>query len=350
MHSLKSTLYLALVCSIFFSCKKNDSSDKDFTNQEILNDFSINVAQGTYNDLSEKAVLLNNGINALVSNPTTSQLENCRQLWKDSRQAWEQSEGFLFGPVSTDNIDPRIDTWPVDYNSLDSVLNSSAVLDDAYINSLDDALKGFHPIEYLLWGANGNKTTAEFTPRQFEYLQALSNNLKNLTQNLSASWAPGAYHDVFTQAGNGSNEFSTEQAAFLEMVSAMASICEEVADGKINDPLVAHDPSLEESPFSGNSTTDFTNNIISVQNVYLGKYKSQGKSLESLVKYYNLSLDSKIKLKINNAISALQSISVPFGEAIISQQTQVTNAQQAINDLRIVLENDLTQLVKQRIQ
>ena len=350
MIKLKTTLALFILSIVFVSCKKDDSSDKDFTNKEILNDFSINVAQGTYNDLNEKANLLYNGIDALASNPTSTQLEQCRQLWKDSRKAWEQSEGFLFGPVSTENIDPRIDTWPVDYNSLDSVLNSSAIFDDAYINSLDDALKGFHPIEYVLWGNNGTKTTAEFTPRQFEYLKALAANLKNLSQELSNSWAPGAYHDVFTEAGNGSAEYSTEQAAFLEMVSGMAAICEEVADGKINDPFTAQDASLEESPFSGNSITDFTNNIISVENVYSGKYITQGKSLEDFVKFYNLSLDSDIKLKINNAKSALQSITVPFGQAIFTQQTQVTNAQQAINDLRSVLENDLTQLVKQRIQ
>ena len=133
MIKLKTTLALFILSIAFVSCKKDDSSDKDFTNKEILNDFSINVAQGTYNDLNEKANLLYNGIDALASNPTSTQLEQCRQLWKDSRKAWEQSEGFLFGPASTENIDPRIDTWPVDYNSLDSVLNSSAIFDDAYI-------------------------------------------------------------------------------------------------------------------------------------------------------------------------------------------------------------------------
>lgn len=97
MIKLKTTLALFILSIVFVSCKKDDSSDKDFTNKEILNDFSINVAQGIYNDLNEKANLLYNGIDALASNPTSTQLEQCRQLWKDSRKAWEQSEGFLFG-------------------------------------------------------------------------------------------------------------------------------------------------------------------------------------------------------------------------------------------------------------
>jgi putative iron-regulated protein len=77
------------------------------------------------------------------------------------------TEAWLFGPVEQNNIDPRIDTWPVDFNALDAILANNDELTDTYIDGLEDALKGFHPIEYVLWGKNGNKKAAQiYHPRK----------------------------------------------------------------------------------------------------------------------------------------------------------------------------------------
>lgn len=350
-----SLLVVAAATLLVAGCKKEpETTETPITpatdlKQEILTSFSNNISQATYNDLADKTNQLYTATQTFATTTTDANLATCRQLWKDARSAWEQSEGFLFGPVASENIDPRIDTWPVNYTDLDSVLASSVVFDEAYIDGLEDALKGFHPVEYLLFGTNGNKLATDFTAREKEYLVALSNNLKNLTTQLSQSWSPsmsGNYADQFTTAGQSGSVYTTKRAAFEELVNAMIGICDEVANGKIEEPFVQQDPSLEESPFSGNSITDFTNNIKSVQNVYLGKYVADGTGLEDLVRENNLSLDGSIKSKISSAITALGNITVPFGQAIISQQVQVTNAQTAINDLKDVLENNLLPYVQ----
>jgi len=196
---------------------------------------------------------------------------------------------------------------------------------------------------------NGNKTASQFTAREIEYMAALALNLKILTASLANSWNPavnGNFHSEFITAGNGSTVYSTQRAAFEEIVNAMAGICNEVANGKMTDPFIQQDAALEESPFSFNSITDFTNNIRSVENVYLGKYSSDGKGLEDLVRQNNLSLDGAIKTKINSSIAALQNITVPFGQAIISQPTQVQNAIDAINDLKDEIESNLFPFVQ----
>ncbi|MBK7968655.1 MAG: hypothetical protein IPK08_06775 [Bacteroidetes bacterium] len=68
--------------------------------------------------------------------------------------------------------------------------------------------------------------------------------------------------------------------------------------------------------------------------------------MEDIVRKHNLSLDNTIKTKINNAKTALGNITVPFGEAIVSQPIQVQNAIDAINELKTVLETDLMDLVQ----
>lgn len=344
-----AAIFAAAIAAVS-GCKKDKDTEQQNPatastdlDKDVLTSFSVNVSQATYVDLASKSSNLYTAVQTLDTATTDANLSNCKQLWRDARFSWEQSEAFLFGPAETDNVDPHIDTWPVDYVALDSVLSSSAVFSDTYINTLDDALRGFHPIEYLLFGSNGNKTASQLTAREKEYLTALASNLKNLTTQLSTSWSPagGNFSAQVTNAGNSGSVFATKRAAFEQMVNAMADICNEVANSKIEEPFVAQNPALEESPFSFNSMTDFTNNIKSVQNVYLGKYITDGKGLEDLVRANNLSLDATIKAKLNAAIASLNAVTVPFGQAITSQQVQLTNAQTAINDLKSVIENDL---------
>jgi uncharacterized iron-regulated protein len=163
----------------FSSCTKNDAEPTDVQQlkKEALANISVNVCLAGYEDMLASAQALQNTVNDLQANKTDEHLEQARSYWKKIRESWERSESWLFGPVSTNSIDPRIDTWPVDFNALDSILATSNVLDEDYVDGLEDALKGFHPIEYLLWGENGNKTAAQLTGREMEYLQGLVQNL-----------------------------------------------------------------------------------------------------------------------------------------------------------------------------
>lgn len=257
---------------------------------------------------------------------------------------------MLFGPVSTDNIDPRIDTWPVNFVDLEAQLASGNAFTAEYINNLEDALKGFHPIEYLIFGQDGNKTAAQMTAREREYLLALCVNLEELTAHLAYSWDAAHennYGTILSTAGSGNSTYPTQRAAFEEMVNAMSAICDEVANGKMHEPLIAQDPMLEESPFAKNSITDFTNNIRGVENVYLGRYSENGTGLEDFVRQYDLQTDAAIKQRIAAAVAALGTITVPFGQALTEQPVQVQQAIDAINALAATVDSELLPLVQQ---
>ncbi len=353
--TMKNIISGTLVIALLFAagCKKDGDAipTVDTTlNSEIISDFSLNIANAKYVALAAKTTLLQQQVATLAANPTDINLAICRQTWKDARQVWEQSEALLFGPVETDNIDPRIDTWPVNFTDLDAQLASGNAFTDDYINGLEDALKGFHPIEYIIFGTDGHKSAASLTAREIEYLTALTSNVQVLTANLASTWntsSSSSFYTEFVSAGKGSTVYATQQAALEQMVTAMAGICDEVANGKMKEPFDAQDPSLEESPFSGNSMTDFTNNITGIQNVYLGKFLADGTGLEDLVKKYNLSLDSEIKSKLSAALGAMANVTHPFGQAILDQHVQVENAMSAINDLQTTLEDKLLPFVKQ---
>lgn len=349
MNTFKRISILTIVMAIVFvACKKdsdNTTTDSpDTVKQGVINDLAANVIIATYDDMKAKAGQLAADIATFNTQSTDANLAACRQSWFAVRQAWERSEGFLFGPVATNNIDPRIDTWPVNYQSLDSVLVNNQTYTDAFIESLEDALRGFHPIEYLLFGQNGTKKVADFNQSQKEYLGALVANLNKLCDQAAADWHGGHKAD-FTNPG-GSSTYSSQREVYEEIVNAMAGICDEVANGKIKEPYDQKDPSLEESPFALNSVKDFTDNIRSVENIYTGKYTVDGRGMEDFVKLYNLSLHNKISQQIQAAINSLNNITVPFGQAITQQATQVENAMAAINNLKETLETELLPLVQ----
>ncbi len=338
------------------SCKKksggnnnNNIIDQEQLKTDILASIADNVCTRSYIEMLAKANDLQKAVNELTKTPTEANLTTARSAWKAVRVIWEQTEAWLFGPIKAENIDPRIDTWPVDFTKLEGILANDAPLSEEYVNKLDEALKGFHPIEYLLWGKEGNKPASSLTKREKDYLIALTQNLVKLTSEVKTIWSDG-YNKQLATAGKGSKEFTTQLAAYEGIITAMSGICEEVAGGKIKSPFENADPSKEESPFSKNSISDFTENIRGVMLMYQGNFITDGKGIEDLVRINNLNLDIKIKAAHSAAIASLNDIKIPFGQAITQEPVKIQNAMNKINDLGKIISDDLKTFIKQRVK
>lgn len=357
--NLKAYSFTVISALIILSgCKKDESDDTTpaFSNQEIqtkiLSDFSNVLALPLYQDLDSKMNLFCNSCLALDTLTNQTNLNTARQSWKNVRAVWEQSEAFLFGPVATANIDPGSDTWPVDFNALDSLLNTGNAFDQAYINTLGDELKGYHPAEYLLWGSNGNKLSADLTAQELAYLKALAADLREKTSSLLTSWSlsnANSYALHVSNAGQSTSIYPSQKAALEEIINAMIGICDEVANGKIAEPFNMANPALEESPFSQNSLADFKNNIVGVRNVYYGKYMQDGYGINDYLNNNNLSLHNNIANQIENAVNSFNAITVPFGQAITTQPTQVNNVITQINILKNTLETQVLPFIQQTV-
>src|SRR5580698_9384032 len=118
----------------FISCHKasvSTSSDETFAQVEtdVINDFVNNTALPQYDSLLGAATVLNNAVIALESSQTDANLQAAQAAWKNIRVFWEQSEGFLIGPVESFDYDPNTDTWPTDYTQMDALINGSQSLE-----------------------------------------------------------------------------------------------------------------------------------------------------------------------------------------------------------------------------
>ncbi len=359
MNTLLKTTALIVVATtlITTACRKKKEEEVvtppavvDALPQTVIESFANNIALPQYNDISTDANNLVSSIANLSATTTQANLVAAQQNWRNLRATWELSEAFLFGPVATQDLDPNVDSWPVNKKDFDSLLVSSSTLNDTTVANFQTTLKGFHALEYMLFGVNQSKQASDFTTREKQYMIAVTNDLKTNCNKMYNGWAKnsGNYYATFTTTNT---VYTNKQATLITLADAIAGICDEVGEGKIKEVYEAQDPTLEESPFSQNSFTDFKNNIIGVRNVYLGTYKgTDGKGLEDVVRQYNLSLDTKIKQQLDVAINSFSGFSKPFGEAIVSEKTQVQNTINALATLKTTLETELKPLIQANIK
>ncbi len=317
--------------------------------KETLTDISNGIIIPTYKDMFERAQTLDSIVALLKISRTDDNLNAAKQAWRDARRPWEQSEAFLFGPVKTKGIDPRIDSWPLNKIDLDGVLASSAPLTKETIDQLESTQKGFHTIEYLLFGVNNSKQAKDFTNRELEYLTATTQSFKAAVFELWKSWDTSGdnFGANLIKAGvAGSSIYTSQQTAVQEVVQGMIQICNEVANGKINDPFTQQNRQLEESQFSDNSNADFADNIRSVRNLYNGVYQNfSGKGISTIITAKNPELAARCKREIDAAIDAIGAMLPSFGQAIFTNKANVQAAQNAVQKLRITLSADVLPIV-----
>ncbi len=350
MQLLKIASLIGVFALFATACGKDDPNPTPVATDYSTNltNIALNVITATYFDLNLRSDALVTSLASLGTVPSSANLASARQAWRDARKPWEQSEGFLYGPVDVQGIDPSLDSWPVNQSDLDAVLNSTAVLTADYVHNLDPTLRGFHTIEYLLFGSNGSKEVTDFTTRQFEYLLACGEVLHENTTQLYNSWkvTDGNFAKNFLQAGQSGSNYPSQKAALQEIVNGMVGICDEVANGKINDPFSQQNLTLEESRFSNNSKADFADNIRSIQNCYLGDYGgTSGAGITDVVVAKNPELDSKVRREIEEAIAAIEGIPGTFTTAISQAPASIQAAQNKVRTLLDTLQGEVVPLV-----
>ncbi|AGC44348.1 hypothetical protein MYSTI_03032 [Myxococcus stipitatus DSM 14675] len=331
-------------------CESPDSK----VNSELIITFADQVVVPTYAKLATRMTELDAACKALATAPSAEKLNAAKQAWQAARVPWEQSEGFLFGPVAG-GYDPAMDSWPLNLVDLQKVLNNGDVLTPEYMGNLENSQKGFHTVEFLIFGDGGTKTVGQITPREFDYLLATATELKRVATVVHTLWIQPSdgnppFRDTLATAGKaGNTAYPSVHAAAQEIVTGIVEILDEVANGKIAVPFDSGDPNEVESQFAYNSLSDFTNNIRSVENVYLGHLQGEtkkGTSLQDVVGVGS-ALDVKIRGQIAASVTALAAIPEPFRESIndAASADEIQTAQTAIRTLLETFQGEVQPLL-----
>ena len=350
MKTIFRTLAVAIAATLTLAaCEKENTTttDNDKWAQSIAAQFVDHTVAPTYSALASNAEQLADQLAALKANPSDAALQQACQTFLAAREQWEKSEAFLFGAAGDYGVDPHIDSWPLDEDALATLMNSPAMLaaldaDDGDVvagERLGNALLGFHGIEYILFRDGQPRSASTITADQWKYVVAVAGDLRNRCYQLEVGWlgnaAPAAhiakleelempytvaggdysYGQNIKNAGQAGSTYGTRTAALMALVQGCTDIADEVGSSKIYAAWHGEDITYIESPYSHMSITDFRNNIISIQNVYLGGIEGQrdeSKSLHNYVKNLNAALDNKVLSAIDNALAKINTMPAPF--------------------------------------
>ena len=334
--------------------KASLSAEQEAYLRNVLTNLVNNVIVPTYTDLADDVEDLEETLNGLtVNNITQAQINEACDDFKDARENWERSEAFLMGAASDFDIDPTIDSWPLNRSLLLSYFNNgmnNEMLEDATI-------LGFHALEFILFRNGQPRKVAEFqgndTYKNFEritgaqelkYAQTICNLLKQRCFQLQVAWegqntknasrmavVRAAGLDYLTENGlsfgenlisagqNSKSTFTTLKAAIAQVLSddegSCVGIANEVGTAKIANPFSAGDISYVESPYSYNSIRDFQDNIRSIRNVWYGSTNGSAASVSFDAFFKNVgetATNTNVNNAINNAISKIGAMPAPF--------------------------------------
>lgn len=331
---------------------KLTETQEDYLRQVLAN-LVNNVIVPTYTNLANETEALEKTLNGLTPNTITqAQINSACDDFKQARKYWEQSEAFLMGAASDFDVDPTIDSWPLNRSLLLSYFNNG--MNDEMLE--DATILGFHALEFILFRDGQPRKVAELqgndTYKNFEsisgeqelrYAQTICKLLKERCFQLQCAWDGGknssrlqvvkdagldyqtekglSYADNLTKAGiSGSgSSFSTLKAAIAQVLSndegSCVAIANEVGTAKIANPFSAGDVSYVESPYSYNSITDFCDNIRSIRNVWLGSTNetvNQYSFHSFFASVQNNAVNEKVENAYASAIEGIGNMPSPF--------------------------------------
>ena len=379
--SIKSIAMVAIVFATlnFVSCKRdNDNTVEDAQAAAVAEQFVDNTVAPTYTALAAKAELLANQLAALKANPTNAGVREACETFLAAREQWEMSEAFLFGAAGDFGIDPHIDSWPLDEDAFNTLMNSPAMIEaldsedgDAVAGDrLGNALLGFHGIEYILFANGQPKDVSNITANQWIYVVAVAGDLRNRCYQLEVGWigdkAPkshiekldeleiaytvagseNSYGDNMKNAGKAGSTYSSRTAALMAILQGCSDIADEVGSSKIYAAWHGEDITYIESSYSQKSIIDFHDNIVSIRNAYMGGVegkRDESKSLHNYVNKINALLDARVLNAIDNALAKIDAMPAPFvlhysdaanGEAVDACSALSDVLGEAINAIR----------------
>lgn len=206
--------------------------------------------------------------------------------------------------------------------------------------------------------------SAEYAEQWANYMVTVSGLLKKDANDLYNYWVdennnayPTSYANIFKRH-NGTDGLNSAKDCIEQILDGCADIANEVGSSKIGEPYSLYNRGKHtealyavESWYSWHSRDDYTNNIVSIRNSYLGTTlgtgnkrqlfatPAQAASLSALLAAKNPALDTKAKELIQGAATAIQDIIQPFRSHINSPEAK--KAMEACAELEAFISDEL---------
>jgi putative iron-regulated protein len=322
-----------------------------------------NVAQAMYGDAVSTARDLAKAVDALLATPNDETLKAARAAWIKARVPYQQTEGYRFGNKVVDDLEGKVNAWPLDEGLIDYVdagsygdtsdsnalyranvianksirigkkqVDASKITKKLLADTLHEASGveanvaiGYHAVEFLLWGQDlngtgpgaGTRPASDYSlqnctngncERRRDYLKAVTDLMVDDLMTMAKAWeAKGkARQDVMKKSPNG---------GLATILTGLGSLSYgELAGERMKLGLILHETEEEHDCFSDNTHNSHYYDQMGMVAIYNGKYTRQdgtvvqGASLAEFAKAKAPAEAAKVEEAMNNTVAKLKAI------------------------------------------
>ncbi len=315
----------------------------------VARELGTEVVVPTLDDVVARTGELIVAIDRFVILEEMTSLRAAQSAWRAARVPWKQAEAFGFGPAvdlrSTAAMDQAIDPAKID----DEVAAATPITETS-VDMLGANGKGFHAIEYLLFGASDETQLVLLTsdvggPRRRALLGAYARNLDSRARELRAAWT--GEQDLLAHPGTENATYPTVADSIDAFVNESVFVVELVADARIGRPSGTTaggtpQPELVESRPSDNALADMTDTLRGIRNVYLGtRDGTPGKGIGKLIAASSPVTDRAVRDGLDAALAAIAAIPRPFEQALVDKAPEIENALLVIKELKVIFATEV---------
>ncbi|MDR1724179.1 MAG: hypothetical protein LBR84_09630 [Tannerella sp.] len=366
-------VFAAVALIGYTGCSDSDNeetlSEKEKKLQTVNTKYVEAVVIPIYKNLADRSLLLEAALKALTESPSDANVAKACTEWKASRQYWEWSEAFLFGAASKYNIDPHIDTWPLDKTQLENLLESDKMMSDIEntVANLNNGLVGYHGLEYIIFREGQQRRASDITEKERRYALAVAQDLTLSCCRLEAAWAgmdaltsekqaiiedaemepEDNFGEQMELAGFAGSIWKTVTLGSEQIIAGCRTIVDEVGNMKIGAPYTGEDVTYIESPHAYNSIQDFKDNITGVQYAYygaMGADAATSTSISAFIQSVDAAADNAVKAALAACIAKIDAMPRPF--VLNYSDPKVGEAIDACNALDAALQTAQAALTK----
>ncbi len=349
-------VFLALMITVFFACKKKDDggdepSMVDFDRAAMQKDIADQVILPANKSFETETTALQTTLNNLLNNTNTSTLETAQTQWRKTANAWEHCSLFNIGRIKDDYIHNKIYTWPANEEFINTFIQSTDVLGNAYISSKGSSSKGLAAMEYLLFSEEGNQavldslTNNPYAQRKKEYLKALGDNLHTIASLLNYTWSQTGsdYYTTFVSSkGTGVNTSTNI------LINEMANLIETMLNTKIGKPMGKHldnvpNVTLLESYRAKESLSFLLSNLASLRATFTG---GTGVGVDDYLDavgamYDDEKLSAHVLQQMTTVQTALNKLQPNLYTSLTTRQQDMEQAHQELKALLVLFKVDI---------
>ena len=324
------------------------------TRAEMLVSATDDLIVPRFREVSAQMSALQAELNALCASPTQERLDAARDAWREARVPWMRSQAMWFGPIMDRRSRSYVDWAPVEPERIEAMLDKRDSVDAEYLREyLASTQRGLGAVEYVLFDGDAVVLESLGQPNSIrcQYLIALGDLAADETAAALADWTgenpDGASYATYF---NGTADDSLiGKSALNELVRTSVFMSRAITDMRLGKALgvddVDADPSALLAGIGNNSIVDMRNQVLGMQDVYLGGGADSGMGVSALVRGLSEDTDERMRAAFEDALAAIDGLQEPLPATIQSDRTAALEAHSALKHMQLTLSADIVSLL-----